>query len=198
MAYKLGQEIKNYILDVSRPAMNDGKLDVKKLCKDLGIEAYNFEFKNPSMSGAIFYDRENNNWKIYVNNNDSPRRKRFTIAHEIGHYISFIKNSLSKNYIDNQPDGTLKDHAIMARAIEIPTLSSKERQAELEANEIAAELLMPENQVRNFVEEGKNVEQMADCFEVSESAMTIRLLNLDYKILEAPANHFCENLVETE
>lgn len=68
--------------------------------------------------------------------------------------------------------------------LELEALGENEKNAELEANEIAAELLMPQEGVTRMFDEGKNIEEMADFFVVSESAMTMRLLNLNYSLLE--------------
>ena len=65
-------------------------------------------------------------------------------------------------------------------------MSTSERiKAEQEANAIAEMLLMPERETRQLIEQGYSLEEMADYFEVSESAMTVRVMNLGYKILEA-------------
>jgi hypothetical protein len=56
---------------------------------------------------------------------------------------------------------------------------------EKEANQIAAELLMPEFAVRSKVEEeGMGVEKMATHFGVPESVMAMRLKGLGYNVLE--------------
>ncbi len=50
--------------------------------------------------------------------------------------------------------------------------------AETEANQIAAEILMPEKMVKDLVKQGLTAEEMADQFYVSPSAMIIRLQTL--------------------
>lgn len=181
--YRLTEAVRTEVLEVSRFGSEDGKMDLAKLADFLKIQVISFDFKDNMISGAIY--KKDEDWKILVNNNDSPRRKRFTVAHEMGHFISYRKGSHSKEYIDNQPDGILKDYAIMLRpAVPVETLPDSVRNAELEANEIAAELLMPQEGVKKMFEEGKNVEEMADLFVVSESAMTMRLLNMGYSLLE--------------
>jgi Zn-dependent peptidase ImmA (M78 family) len=57
---------------------------------------------------------------------------------------------------------------------------------EIEANAVAAELLMPEDEVRNLIverggldmEDTSAIEELANRFDVSHLAMTIRLTNL--------------------
>ena len=84
-----------------------------------------------------------------------PNRQRFSIAHELGHYI------LDHNpvYSDAEPE-----------EISTPT-SINER----EANAFAAELLMPEEWVREDWKELKNSSQMAIRYIVSDQSMWIRL-----------------------
>jgi Zn-dependent peptidase ImmA (M78 family) len=182
--YKLTDPIRTKVLEVSRFGSEDGRMDLAKLAAFLKIEIISFDFTDNAISGAIL--KKEGDWKILVNNNDSPRRKRFTVAHEMGHFLSYENGSHSKAYIDNQPDGILKDRAIMLRSATMPleALSENAKNAELEANEIAAELLMPQDGVSKMFDEEKNVEEMADFFVVSESAMTMRLLNLGYALLE--------------
>lgn len=183
--FKLTAEMKRLVLEASRAANDNGKMDIAKLCQDLGVEVFNFEFTDKRISGAIVKERDGDTekWKIFVSTNDSPRRKRFTVAHEVGHYLSYVNGGYSKQYIDSN-DGVLRDYSIMLRSDS--DVQEQNKEAELEANEIAAELLMPESVVRLFYSQGKTVEEMADAFVVSESAMTIRLLNLGFKMMEQP------------
>ena len=55
---------------------------------------------------------------------------------------------------------------------------------EYHANEFAARLLMPENTVRNLIEEEriKNIGVLAEQFGVSSAAMKYRVLSLGYKM----------------
>ena len=99
------------------------------------------------------------NKTIYLNTDQPLYRRRFTVAHELGHHIMGHKTrprDRSKQYTkeDFDPD-------------------------EVEANRFAAALLMPEAAVRKCVfEKGMLVEAMADFFGVSEKAMCIRLKQL--------------------
>ena len=105
------------------------------------------------------------------------KRKRFTIAHELGHYFSFVSNRLSKQRLER--DGRVEDKAIIgARPSSSDHLSDADLKVEAEANFIAANLLMPEDLVGASLLEGKNIEEMADEFGVSASAMGFRLQNL--------------------
>ena len=65
-----------------------------KMAKDNHIEVLEAELYD--ISGAL--RREGNGWKIYVNRQDSPQRKRFTIAHELGHY--FLHADEGEEFVD--------------------------------------------------------------------------------------------------
>jgi len=100
---------------------------------------------------------------IGVNANQAPVRRRFSAAHEIGHHVL------------GHADGSVFDYAF-------PTTTEGEPpgydpQNEREANQFAAELLMPEE---NLVEDAPSLSlaRLARRYEVSPEAMSFRLLNL--------------------
>jgi len=103
---------------------------------------------------------------IRVNKADSSRRQRFTVAHEIAHYL------LHRDQIGN---GISDD--VLYRS----TLSDRR---EAQANRLAADILMPDKLIREWLShastlgvsgEKEVVEFMSDKFNVSEAAMRIRL-----------------------
>lgn len=100
---------------------------------------------------------------IRVNKSDSARRQRFTVAHELAHYLI---------HRDQIGDGITDD--ILYRS----TLSDSR---EAQANRLAADLLMPDFLVSEWIDKARllQVEDvvgfLADKFNVSEAAMKIRL-----------------------
>lgn len=108
---------------------------------------------------------------IGVNSDEQPRRQRFTIAHELGHF--FLHQS-KEAFVDYRRDG--KKHP--------------RTQKEREADAFAAALLMPRQTLRKdfskiaadtFFDEEQaesTVTFLADKYEVSEEAMRIRLMTL--------------------
>lgn len=95
--------------------------------------------------------------------NEYPlRRYRFTIAHELGHWICHAIEGA-------------EPAAVFCRAVDISEVA--ERSIEREANVFAAELLMPEPDVRVMWKEVADVEQLAARFDVSPSAMRWRLFS---------------------
>ena len=55
------------------------------VCKKLGIGVFEID-RDDNFAGMIVKDKDGS-FSIYVNSNHSPQRKRFTIAHEVGHYV---------------------------------------------------------------------------------------------------------------
>ena len=100
---------------------------------------------------------------IRVNRHDSPGRQRFTIAHEISHYL------LHEQFIG---DGITDD--ILYR-------SGISDWKEAQANRLAADILMPEALVAAWLDRARALgvqdltNYLAEKFEVSEGAMRIRL-----------------------
>jgi hypothetical protein len=93
--------------------------------------------------------------------NEYPlRRYRFTIAHELGHWICHALEG-------STPAATF------CRAIDISHVA--ERTIEREANVFAAELLMPGPAVHEAWDEVGDLEQIATRFDVSPAAMHWRL-----------------------
>jgi Zn-dependent peptidase ImmA (M78 family) len=105
---------------------------------------------------------------IYLNKNDGSRRQRFTLAHEIAHYI------LHRDLIG---DGLIDDALYRSRLSNL---------YERQANRFAAEVLMPAPVVRNYFQAGmREPRTLAIALNVSEAAVRIRLEEL--KLAPVPA-----------
>lgn len=111
---------------------------------------------------------------IGVNSATSPRRQRFTIAHEMGHLDLHEGKKL-----------LIVDHAMRIDwRNDVSSLGTNEQ--EIEANAFAAEILMParmiRSQVSSYVREGitrdRLIVKLARDFDVSAEAMGYRLINL--------------------
>lgn len=113
---------------------------------------------------------------IGYNNQHSEHRYRFTIAHELGHFILHRNNSRLFIEKTQRPD-----QRIMFRD---NTSSTGEYLKEREANSFAAALLMPRKSVEEKAAEYNTeiaedlIYALARDFNVSNQAMQIRLANL--------------------
>jgi Zn-dependent peptidase ImmA (M78 family) len=99
----------------------------------------------------------------------SPGRRRFTIAHEVGHLLLHVP-VVHKSFCDRPADVQEVEEDPPAAGL------SELREREREANLFARELLMPESLVNEQARAtGSNLPALADRFEVSVPAMRLRL-----------------------
>jgi len=101
---------------------------------------------------------------IQYNRADALVRRRFTVAHELGHFVLGHENA------------PRADPAMFGASVSTPI--------EREANQFAAELLMPADAVKKIALSGRmrSVEELADAFKVSRVAMNYRLGNLQLSV----------------
>lgn len=93
---------------------------------------------------------------IYVDYDSAPNRQRFTIAHELGHMVSYKDDSAFADYVDARSD------------------TGQGSAAEIYANEFAGELLMPSSKLRSMVERNLDGFWIAEEFGVSMAAVNYR------------------------
>lgn len=137
----------------------DDYLDIRSFVRSLGISLQLKPLEN-EISGYLI--ESFGDWEIVVNSLHHPRRQRFTIAHELGHY--FLHKGQQKKFIDRKLFRNGDSNSI-----------------ETEANQFAAAILMPEQQFRSYISsESKKVEDIAEHFGVSAASVQIRALNLGY------------------
>ncbi len=154
-------------------------LDIDAVCKKFGIKLLEAEFPN-QLSGTLI--KENGDWVIAVNSLHAPTRRRFTVAHELGHFLAIQNESeIALDYLERN-GGVIKDNVSINRA-EVDA-NEDDYQVERQANHIAAAILMPDDKVLALNEEGLDVAEMARRFEVSESAMSYRLKSLKIEPME--------------
>lgn len=135
-------------------------VDPKAIAEFLGFTVLQYELPETT-SGLTFI--EGTVKAIGVNSRHAPTRQRFSIAHELGHYLNGHESYDSGGtHVESQPS----------------YLDPQQRQ-EIEANEFAAELLLPSDWLKRDVAEfGADGTVLAKRYGVSEQAMWIQLLNL--------------------
>lgn len=146
-------------------------VDVEKIGRQLDLQI--IETQLPDDTSGVLEKTPSGKNTIFVNKHHSNVRKRFTIAHEIGHHLLSSREGI---YVDKQ---------IFFR-------DGKSQQAindeEIAANSFAAELLMPKHFIKSalnkFIQNGyfnseeDVVSKLASEFDVSTTAMSIKLQNL--------------------
>lgn len=151
------------IFEIIADAQTRYPVDVEGLAKALGIKVRLFRMPS-DVSGALICD-EDGSYRIHVNSEHPLTRRRFTIAHELGHYV-LHRALIGRGVNDNRAYRTTKGEYYN------PEIGPKQ---ETEANRFAASLLMPQELIDRLQEHGMGVDAMARALEVSNHAMHIRL-----------------------
>ena len=86
---ELNQKIQKHISELTSNLYKGYELQIEELCKKLNLKCYMADFDN-NISGAIIKDDKGDTYSIYSNRKNPRNRQRFTLAHEIGHYISYL------------------------------------------------------------------------------------------------------------
>lgn len=136
----------------------DIPVNIFALCKALGVGVDNRKDMPEDLSGFIL--KEDDKYHIFCNGNEPHTRRRFTVAHELAHYL-LHRDQLGDKYPEN----------VLLRG----GLSNKE---ETEANKLAAGILMPYSKIDESIDKGNDkfsIPELADIFDVSKQAMSIRL-----------------------
>ena len=129
------------------------------------------------MSGVL--DIANGVANIGYNPSESKVRQRYTLAHELGHFVLHYNDN--KTFVDNEKFYQFK----MFRSGKL-NLSNSELECEREANAFAAALLMPQTLLNKELEayegfdlsDSTMITELAKKFEVSTQAMSFRIFNL--------------------
>ncbi len=151
----------------SMDVTKDCSIDVNKIAQVLNIAVVQHPFAK-EVSGVFF--KKDGDMFIGVNSKHSETRSRFTVAHEIGHYILHASEALHYD-----------DHTKLPIEFAFFRSENVTNEDEREANHFAAELLMPEELIERCVEAGiRSTIALAERFKVSDQAMTYRLVNLGY------------------
>lgn len=142
-------------------------IDPVQIAVDLGIKVYYDFSMSKNVAGKIRRVKEANaraTYEILVNARDHQNRQRFTVAHELAHYI------LHRDLIGDE----IVDDALYR--------SSLGGHLETQANRLAADIILPASQITRMLNdignEPTSVPALAAKFNVSEQAMSIRLKEL--------------------
>jgi len=153
-----------------RFGVNSAPVDVKSISEKLDVSVVERSLED-EVSGFLIV--KNNHAVIAVNSNHHLNRRRFTIAHELGHYLLHHRQGL---FYDSR-----------LTFFRDPRSSEGIDAQEIEANKFAASLLMPESliqpyfQKRNFdLHNPFDLAYLASQFKVSEQALTIQLVKLNF------------------
>lgn len=145
--------------------------DVEALAASHNIDLM-YEPLEKDVSGMMV-TRDDGTVAVVINQYHAANRQRFSVAHELGHY--FMHREISPVFVDSKKifyrDGVA---------------SGGTNPQEIEANAFAAELLMPEVEIRKVFTERFSlmetdldvIDGAAEYFKVSTTALSFRLIRL--------------------
>lgn len=138
------------------------RIEMEEVLDQLSVPLHRRAF--PNALSALVLDAGDQCYAIAVNRSHHSHRRRFSIAHELGH--ATLRHECDY-YLDYWADD----------AWEQPGYRDQD---EREANQFAAALLMDDRAVRSDFANGiRDVRRLADRYGVSEAAMNFRLINLE-------------------
>ncbi len=129
-------------------------VNVFDLAARMGIAIEHWPFTN--LLGGLLFDEGGP--CIFYNSSVPITRARFTVAHELGHFVLHRRQGIYFMCQENS-----------------------KRLAERQANRFAAELLMPAEAVEGLAGRGLAKDALAERFLVSEEAMILRLKELGFR-----------------
>ena len=151
------KNIKNHEKAIIKKHTKKAPVPLEFICRDLKIELEASELA-PNISGKISLDTPRDLFRIEYNAIHPSNRQRFTIAHELGHYF------LHRDCIG---DGIIENALYRSKNIS--------NWQDVEANRFAAKLLMPMELIMQEKGRAKTLYDLSKIFQVSESALRIRL-----------------------
>lgn len=151
-------QLPSYAAEAITRNQESAPVKVGAIAADLGVKVVISDLPL-AVSGMLVLDKDDRKtWTIRVNRHEHRNRQRFTIAHEIAHFV------LHRDVIGNElVDDTFYRSGLSERR-------------EFEANALAAEILMPWPLITQLMSGGeRHVEKLAESLQVSPAAMNIRL-----------------------
>jgi Zn-dependent peptidase ImmA (M78 family)/DNA-binding XRE family transcriptional regulator len=148
---------------LEKAEVSEPPVEIEELAVRCGAVVFNRHFPD-SLSGLVFvvHDRA----MIGINKDHHSNRRRFSLAHELGHFV--LGHHLgSSDEVDSLHIDTDEGHP-----------PGFDWHAERAANDFAAELLMPRRLMSAAFERSQDPSELADQFKVSRLAMGYRLVNL--------------------
>ncbi len=141
----------------------DVPVQVGLIAERLGLEVISLTL--PTDISGLIRKKANGAFEIHVNNTDSAVRQRFTVCHEIAHYL------LHRSLIDSEG---ITDNILYR--------SKLTNRQEAEANKLGAAILLPWPRITEWHNERygrgphkENIEQIASAFRASSLAVGFRL-----------------------
>ncbi len=164
--YHIKKRVQKILADLK---IGKAPINPRKIAREYGVKVTEQDFAGELGISAILL-KEGGEQVIVVNENHRATRQNFSIAHELGHLFLHAPEA----YL------TVEKRLMFTRADSITNATEKE------ANQFAAELLMPEEFIKADFEKLYDsnhddediISEFARAYEVSHDAVVYRLINL--------------------
>jgi hypothetical protein len=171
---RIAFEIHRQLGDIAAP------VPVDQIALRLGIEEIRERPLN-RFEAALTTDRVRDRGVILLNNQSSPYRKRYSLAHELGHFLcGWHKQTSSKGFVCSKRD------------MAIPSGNDVHVRQETEANQFAIELLAPKRLISRYLNRLPDLEHvlaMNAALEISKTAAARRYVSLHREPLAVVFGH---------
>lgn len=147
----------------------DGRVPISEVALALDIEEV-CEAPLVSLEACLQCDRLKSRGQIVVNANSTARRRRYSIGHELGHFL----NERHRPSAGGQMNCTVGDMRSAA-------LRAHHQQQEREANVFAIEVLAPRHLLADHLQRAPNLEHalaISERFDISRAAAIRRYIDL--------------------
>ncbi|MGE4234548.1 MAG: ImmA/IrrE family metallo-endopeptidase [Bacteriovoracia bacterium] len=148
---------------------DDLETDIDCIAQKLNIEVKRVDLES-HISGSIVFGPEKT--VILINQNHSETRQRFSLAHELGHFL--LHNKENPFFVDSVQIEWRREN-----------FQYNDFTQEVEANVFAASILMPEKRIYKYIRNNDlfwfnetDIKTLAKTFNVSLTAMRIRLVSM--------------------
>lgn len=153
-------------ISIIQSYLSEAPVNIEGIIRSLGIELDKKAELDDSISGQI-EKLSTGAYKISVNKNDHYFRQRFTMAHELAHFL-FHRSLIGDGVDDNKAYRSTSEGRFYNTNI-----TGKH---ETQANQFAASVLMPESLIIELRDEfGDDLDGLSNKLQVSKQAISIRL-----------------------
>jgi len=153
----------DFYTQIERAGLQGVPVNAVAIAELLGL-VVRHEVMQDDLSGYL--ERRGNSWVVGVNSYHHPNRQRFSVAHEIAHYV--LHRGQQSKFVDST----------FARRT-----GASSDPMEKEADRFAAKLLMPEKNINRLFDSGMtSIQDLASHFGVSSLAMQYRVQELGYSV----------------
>lgn len=159
--------------------------------RSVNIGVFSSNLNDTNVDAYITYNYEKARPEIYIDSSENKRRQVFSMAHELGHlvlhwkFIPNIKNE-QKLFLPPKPIKSQKESILMINYRRQDAYTSEQSELEYEANYFAADFLVPEDNVIDFLETYQGLGY--------SDAELIKRLKVNYFISDDTARIKLENL----